>query len=200
MTFVDNGENQRKRPDRPPRDEEITDFKVYLVHPERKGLSEPIPTYEVLQSRQKDEKGRPTQFLQQMAPMSPQDGRPYPICRLFDKKAAREAEIAKRKSGKEKKLQNKQLEVSWTVSENDLNYRLERLKEFLGKGWRVEIIFGAKRKGWMGRREPTAEEVQKVLTTIRAAVKEIEGAREWRELQGKEGGEAVLSFERKPKK
>lgn len=119
---------------------------------------------------------------------------------MVDKKEAREAAVAKRKSGKEKKIQMKQLEISWIVAENDLKHRLGRMKEYLGKGWRVEIIFGAKRKGWMDRREATREEVVNVLETIRGAVRDVEGAKEWREMQGTEGGDAVLSFEGKSKK
>ena len=197
---VTDSEDVRQSPDRPPRDEEIKAFKVYMVRPEDNRLTEPLPTFEVLESRQRDDKGRPIQFLQEVAPANVEAGRYHPICKMFDKKAVREAELAKRKSGKEKRIQQKQLEVSWTMTDNDLSHRLSRLKEFLEKGWKVEILFGTKRKGWMGRREPSQEEIKRVLERIRGAVGEVDGAKEWRGMQGKEGGEAVLSFEGRAKK
>ena len=193
-------EDMQRNPDRPPRDEEIKAFKVYMVRPEDNRLTEALPTLEVLQSRRRDEKGRPIQFLQEVAPMNVEAGRYHPICKMFDKKAVREAELAKRKTGKEKKIQQKQLEISWTVTDNDLSHRLSRLKEFLEKGWKVEILFGTKRKGWMGRREASQEDIKRVLARIRGVVAEVEGAKEWKGMQGKEGEEAMLSFEGKAKK
>jgi len=200
MASVDNAEAITQRPDRPLRDEEITALKVYMVRPSDQRLSEPIPTYQVLESRERDEKGRPTQFLQEVAGLNVEQRRFYPICRMFDKKAAREHALAKRKEGKGKKFVTKQLECSWTMSDNDLGHRSGRLKEFLEKGWRVEILFGTKRKGWMGRRAASAEEISSVLSKIRATVGEVDGAKELRKMQGKEGGEAMLTFEGNPKK
>ena len=190
------------RPNRPPRDEQIRAMKVHVVNPETNRLAGPHMLIDVLNERGKDEKGKYTQYIQEVAP--PDEGadppRYYPIVKIFDKKLEREKETEKRKAGKEKKQQTKQLEVSWTIGEGDLGHRLGRLKEFLEKGWKVEMLFGVKRKGWNQRREATLEEVTKVLDKIREAVKEIEGAKEWREMQGKAGGEAVLYFEGKVKK
>ena len=197
MASMDGGKDNGSRPNRPPRDEEIRAFKVQMVRQEDKRLTEPLPTYDVLQSRQRDEKGRPTQFLQEVSPMNVEKGRYYPICKMVDKKHDREVDLAKRKAGKQTKMQTKQLEINWTVSDNDLSHRLGNLKKFLEKGWKVELIFGAKRKGWMGRREASQEEVKKVLGRVRGTVAEVEGAKEWRAMRGQEGGEATMSFEGK---
>lgn len=191
---------EHARPDRPPRDEEIKAYRIYLVNPETGKLSEPVSLLDVLNSRFKDEKGRPTQFLQEVAPASRDEDRAYPICKMFYKKRAREVELAQRKTQKENKKQTKQLEISWTVSDNDLGHRLGRLKEFLEKGWKVEIVFGAMRKGWMGRRKATEDDVSRVLERINSAVGEVEGAKEWKPIQGQVGGQAMLSFEGKAKK
>ena len=199
-SVVGSDQRERLRADRPPRDEEIKAFKVYVVQSENSRLPDPLATYEVLQSRQRDERGRLTQFLQEVAPAKPEEGRLYPVCKIIDKKMAREAEIAKRKSSKEKKIQIKQLEFSWTVTDNDMNYRLERLKEFLGRGWKVKVLFGAKRKGWQGRRAPTKEEVVNVLNRIKGAVREVEGAHEATAMEGKAGEEATLTFEKRAKR
>ncbi|KAL2048213.1 hypothetical protein N7G274_000124 [Stereocaulon virgatum] len=182
------------RPDRPPRDEEIKAFRIYLVDPETGKLSEPVPLLDVLDARLKDEKGRPTQCLQEVAPASPKEDRPYPVCKMFDKKSVRAVETAKQKAKRETKQQTKQLEISWTVSDNDLSHRLVRLKEFLEKGWKVELVFGARRKGWMGKRKATPEEIERVLERIKSAVGEIEGAKEWKPMQGLVGEQAVLSY------
>ncbi|MCJ1456397.1 hypothetical protein MMC28_006758 [Mycoblastus sanguinarius] len=176
------------RPDRPLRDEEIKAWKIHMVASDGKLTDLQILT-EVLSRRECDSKGRPTQFLQEVAPATLD--RPNPICRMYEKKASREIEEAKRKATKTTKMQTKQLEVSWAMSDNDLGHRLARLKEFLEKGWRVEVVFGSKRKGWMNKRAASAEEAANVLERIKGAVGEVEGANEWRGMQGKIGGEAV---------
>lgn len=182
--------------ERPPRDEEIRSWSIHVVGPDGR-LSEPRNLFDVLDSRKVDEKGRPTEYLQQVS--APTRERPCPICKLFDKQQARETEHAKRKAKKEKKIETKTLVLNWTVSDNDLGYRLVRLKEFLGKGSKVEIAFGTKRKGWMGKRAASEEEIERVLERIRGAVSEVEGAKVWKEMAGQIGGEAVLSFQGPPK-
>lgn len=186
-------------PKRRPRDEEIEAFKVYIVRPGDDRLPELRLLSQVLGARERDEKGRPTQFIQEVSP--PSEERPYPICKLCDKKAARDAEEARRKAAKANKLksQSKQLEITWIISDNDLGHRMARLKEFLEKGWRVEILFGVKRKGWKDKREASPEEANNVLEKIRKAVGEVEGAQE-KQMQGEVGQQAVLFFEGKARK
>lgn len=166
-----------------------------MVRPEDGRLTDPIPTYDVLQSRQRNEKGRLIQYLQEVAPMNAAEGRHFPVCRMFDKKLDGE----KRKTDKAKKMQTKQVEVNWQMSDNDLVHRLGKLKEFLEKGWRVEVLFGVKRKGWKGRKETSQEEARRILDKVRGAVGEVEGAKEWKAMQGKEGGEMMLSYVGKAK-
>ncbi len=172
-----------------------------MVQPTDSRLTEPCLLSDVLSSRERDEKGKFTQFVQEVSP--PSEERPYPVCKMYDKKAAREAEEAKRKTAKVMKRtrgQLKQLDLNWTVSDNDLGHRMARAKEFLEKGWKVEVVFGSQRKsGWAKKREVTLEEATGVLEKIRKAVGEIEGAQE-KEMQGVVGKEAILFFEGKAKK
>lgn len=172
-----------------------------MVRPSDSRLTEPSLLSDILSSRERDEKGHYTQFVQEVSPSS--EDRPYPVCRMFDKKAAREAEEARRKAArtmKRTKGQSKQLDLRWTVSDNDLKHRMVLLRGFLEKGWKVEIVFGSQRKsGWAKRREASLEEANGVLEKIRKAVGEIEGAQE-REMQGEVGKGAVLLFEGKAKK
>lgn len=187
--------------DRRPRDEEISALRVYMVRPSDSRLTEPQLLSNVLAMRERDDKGKYTQFVQEVSP--PSEELPYPVCKMSDKKAAREAEEAKLKAAKAVKKtsrQSKQLLLSWTVSDNDLGHRMARLKEFLEKGSKVELVFGSQRKsGWAKKRAPTEEEANGVLEKIRKAVGEVEGAQE-KEMQGTIGKEAVLSFECKAKK
>ena len=186
--------------DRQPRDKEINSAQIYLVRPGDNRLPEPRSLFEVLETLERDDKGRPTQFVQEVSP--PTDEIAYPVCKIYDKKAAREAQEAKRKASKGKKTtrQTKQLELNWSVSEYDLGHRMARLKEFLQKGWKVEIVFGSKRKsGWNRKREVSPEEADMLLEKIRKVVGEVEGALE-KQMGGEVGKEAMLFFEGKAKK
>ncbi len=189
-------DSRDKRPNRPPRDEEIRAYRVVLAEDGK--LSQPVSLLDVLDSREKDERGRPTQFLQEVAPANRDEGRPYPICKMFDKRHVREIEMAKEKA-KEVKKQEKQLEINWTIDDNDLGHRLGKLKEFLEKGFKVEVIFGVKRKGWRQRRQASDEDTKRLVDKIKRTVEAVEGAREWKSMSGKLGGQAVLSFEGKAK-
>lgn len=106
-----------------------------------------------------------------------------------------------RKKEKEKaKVQDKRLEIGWSVSDNDLGHRMGKVKEWLGKGWRVEVVFGSRRKsGWGKKRVVSAEEAEGLVEKIRRAVGEVEGAREKKGMEGEVGGEAIFFFEGKVK-
>ena len=196
MPIIHDNPHRRYSTDRPPRDDEIKAFKVHLKREDGR-LSDPLPTYEVLKSRRRDEQGRLTEYLQQVVAEAVAEGRYYPICRMVD----RAEERGKQKMNKEKKTQKKQLEINWIMSDNDLSHRMGRFKEFLEKGHRVEIVFDARRKrGWKDRREPSHTEVQNTLNRINGIVAEVEGARVWKAAKGLEGGQMTLSFEGKVKK
>ena len=195
VAFLNNGRVPQLRPDHPPRNEEIKAFKVYMVRPEDNRLSEPILTFNALQSRRRDDKGRFLEFLQEVSPVNEREGQLFPVCKMFDKKAVRESQIAKRKASRESKKQTKQLDVGWKMADNDLSRRLGRFKEFLEKGLRVEISFERKRK----RMEASQEDVQRVLERISQAAREAEGAREFQAVQGKEGQPVKLVYEGKAK-
>ncbi|KAM0805000.1 hypothetical protein BDR22DRAFT_969251 [Usnea florida] len=186
-----------------PRDRQIGSRLIYLVDPSDQRLSTPQSLGALLSTLPLDTHNQPTQYIQQVAPPTPTH--PYPICRVVDKAAARAAEDAVRKKEKEKarekaKVQEKTLEVGWSVSDNDLGHRMVRLREWLGKGWRVEVVFGSKRKsGWGRKRAVSVEEAEGLVEKIRGVVGEVEGAREQRAMEGRVGEEAVLYFEGKAK-
>ncbi|MCJ1275085.1 hypothetical protein MMC21_002885 [Puttea exsequens] len=184
---------------RPKRDEEIQSFKVHLVDPESNKLTQPYLLTQVLNSLEKDAKGRREQYLQEVGPMDRMADPPrwFPICKVFNKQKDREKELALKKAARLRKQTTKQLEFSWIMSDNDLDHRLGRLTEFLRKGFRVELLFGVKRKGWVKKRQATSEDIHKVLARTRGAVSEVDGAKEFHAIQREEGGEATWTFEGK---
>ncbi|KAL8693558.1 MAG: hypothetical protein Q9218_001644 [Villophora microphyllina] len=129
------------------------------------------------------------------------DTRPrIPVCKIVDKRSFRLSQAEKRKPKKNAALLTKQIELNWAISQHDLNHRLDRLKEFLNQGKRVEVVFGRKRKGWMQRKDVTEQEAHALLHQIREAVKTVEGSNEWQKMNGQVRGALVVFFEAKKDK
>ena len=105
----------------------------------------------------------------------------------------REAEKAKAKSARSSAVTVKTIELNWAIDGNDLSHRLQRIRDFLRKGHRVEVLMAAKRKG----RKATEEEARGLVDRIRAAIGECEGARESRPMEGKLLGTATIYAEGK---
>ena len=180
------------------RDEAIRAFRVYIVQPDDT-LSEPMLLRDALDARQKDERGRLSQYLRQVREASEEF--PNPICKYYDKKHERDRELIKKRAAKTARAENKQLEINWTVSDNDLDHRMKRMKEFLEKGWKVEVLLGSTRKsGWKRKRTDDPEGQQNLVANIKASAMEVDGTRERAEMKGVLGQEVVLSFEGVKKK
>jgi len=130
---------------------------------------------------------RKTQSLVTVVPAS--DGIP-PICKIMDKKSLRDQEKAQRKS-KTSAPTVKTVELNWAVDKNDLAHRLKKIKEFLGKGYKVEVVLAGKKKG----RKATEEEARDLVKKIKEAVAEVEGARENKPVEGKMLVQATYYFE-----
>ena len=181
------------------RDEKIRSHRVIIVK-ESGELGDEVLLRDALEARKVDERGRPVQYLRQVRPPDAQI--PYPVCKYYDKQIERDREAARKKATKASKIESKQLEINWTVGDNDLSHRMGRLKEFLDKGARVDVIIGSSRKkGWMKKRTDDTNVAGRLVDRIRAAMAEVQGAKERAEMTGKLGEEIRLSFEgprRKP--
>ena len=176
-----------------PRDENIKAFKVQIVQKDNT-IGEPMLLSDVLNARAQDERGRFTQFLRLVR--EPDEQLLYPLCKYYSKQDERDRENARKKASKSSKTGKKQLEINWTVGDNDLSHRMGRLKEFLGKGWQVEVIIGSTRKrGWRGKRTDNKDMAEMLVAKIRNAAFEVEGAKQKAEMKGKLGEEVCLSFE-----
>lgn len=84
----------------------------------------------------------------------------------------------------------KQVELNWAVSENDLGYRLKQIAQFLGEGKRVEVMIAPKKRG----RRASPEECLGLMGRIKETVEGVEGAGEWKEMQGTLGKVVELYY------
>jgi translation initiation factor IF-3 len=127
------------------------------------------------------------------------DPNDMPVCKVVSKMELRQRhqktlELERRaEKGLGSGKPPKNLELNWAISPGDLKHRLNKLKEFLGEGRKVEILLGPKRRG----RVATREECLEVLKRVREAVAECKGAVEKKEPQGPVGGVMTLVFEGK---
>lgn len=172
-----------------PRDDEIKAWSVYLVK-EDGGLEDGTRnTYEILSSID-----RKTQSLVVVS-QGEEEG-DVPICKIVDKKAMREAEKARALAARRSTITTKTIELNWAIGGNDLAHRMQRVKDFLEKGHRVEVVMAVKRKG----KKATEEEARELTEKVRKAIGECEGARENRPMEGKLLGSATIYAEGKRKK
>ena len=176
-----------------PRDENIKAYKVQIIQ-NNNTIGEPVLLVDALNARAQDERGRLTQFLRPVR--EPDEQFHYPLCRYYDKQLERDRESTRKKASRSSKTGKKQLEINWTVGDNDLNHRMGKLKEFLGKGWQVEVIIGSTRKrGWSRKRTDNKDMAERLVANIRNAAFEVEGAKQKAEMRGNLGEEVSLSFE-----
>ena len=75
---------------------------------------------------------------------------------------------------------------------NDLKHRLDKVKEFLAEGRKVEIVLARKRKR---AKVPTPEQCQEVMDKIKEAVEEVKGAKFARPTEGTIGVLATVFLE-----
>jgi translation initiation factor IF-3 len=170
-----------------PRDEEIQDYMVRIVSDDHK-LSPPQYTSSILNSIDRKNKTLVMVAMSDSDPDSNLDGLSYPICKIQSKKALREAEKARQKKKELPSATVKTIELNWAIDPHDLHHRLQRVKEFLSKGWRVDVVMAGRKKG----RKATPEEAKILVGNIREAMKEVEGSKEWREMEGSLGAAATI--------
>ncbi|KAH7419411.1 hypothetical protein BKA64DRAFT_737599 [Cadophora sp. MPI-SDFR-AT-0126] len=166
-----------------PRDDEIKSFSVTLVSPEGK-LLEPRSTSSILSSID-----RKTESLVMIVPGSP--GVP-PICKILNKQAMRAAEKAKLKAARGTGVTQKTMELNWAIEKGDLGHRMGKLRGWLEKGWRVEVVIAGKKKG----RKASEGEAGELMGTIRGVLGEA-GGREMKPVEGKVLGTLTMFLEGK---
>ncbi|KAH6892985.1 hypothetical protein B0T10DRAFT_263319 [Thelonectria olida] len=178
--------------DRYPQDHEITDPKVMVL--DNGNISGPLPTRHVLSRLESSESLR---MVNPYIPAKPKDGRlaEYALCKVVNKKE----EYLRQREAKERKrvtkattAKNKEVELNWSIGDNDLQTKMRQLIGFLEKGWRVEIVLGKKR----GSRKVEDAEAQGVLDKVKKAIEEANG-KQYREMDGQLNRSLRLYYEGK---
>ncbi|KAF3009803.1 hypothetical protein E8E13_010112 [Curvularia kusanoi] len=118
-----------------------------------------------------------------------------PVCRVVSKidlraQHARKVELARKQALGVTGPPQKNLELNWAMGEGDLKHRLNKLREFLEEGRKVEVLLGPKKRG----RKATGEEAQEVMEKVMGTVEECKGAKEVKR-EGTVGGILTVVFE-----
>ncbi|MCJ1431240.1 hypothetical protein MMC27_000591 [Xylographa pallens] len=183
--------------DGPLRDEAIRSRTVRIVSADNK-IQEPSYLPDILASID-----RKTHFVQQVSPVDNPEF-PIPVCKIIDKKESREQERARAKAIKssQQAASAKKLELSWGIGKHDLEHRMNKVREFLEDGRRVEIVVGASRRKGQAKKAAKieAQEAAETFKTIREAVAGIDDVTEWKPMVGSVGTMATLYLEAKTRK
>jgi len=119
-----------------------------------------------------------------------------PICKVTTLQAIwaerRAKEKAKSSAGSDP---TKQVELNWAADPNDVRHRVKRMQDFLREGRPVEVLLAPKpqKKG----RRATPDEIESILKAVRAGAGEVDGAEEWKVMEGVAGKQVVLYFQAK---
>ncbi|KAI1130908.1 hypothetical protein F5Y10DRAFT_234632 [Nemania abortiva] len=118
------------------------------------------------------------------------------ICKVVDDAAERAAEKAVEREARRAAQGTKTLELGWAIAAHDLGHKMTRLRAFLEKGLRVEVLLARKR----GARKATAEESQELVRSIRAHALDVAGTTEFKKVDGFVGGVLKMFFEGPPER
>lgn len=176
--------------DRPPQDHEITDPRIMVL--DNGNFDGPLTTRYVLARLGEDQSLR---MVQPYIPARPKDNVPaqFAICKIVNKKDEyeRQRELKERRRvSRATAAKTKELELNWAISDNDLNTKLRQLSGFLGKGMKVEVIFGKKKRGKQVD-EATANEL---VGKVKKGAEEL-SAREHKPADGQVGKTLRLYYE-----
>jgi len=112
---------------------------------------------------------------------------PEAVCKIVDRKAEREAEKVRKaqekldKASKKKGVgKTKELELNWAIDGHDLTYKLKNLKEFLWKGYKVDLTLNSRKR----KRAATDEEGKALLKAIEAAIVDVPGTKHRKKTDG----------------
>lgn len=168
-----------------------------ILRQEDGSLSEPLRTSDLLRRLDAD------QSLTVLAPPSTKSTgnieqdlqqRQYPICRIVNIMDERKAEQAKAKEQRKKATMFKELEFNWSINTHDLGHWMIKLKDFLEKGFRVEVRMMRRTRG-KARRQATMEEANELVRIVRETVASVPGSREVKDMEGELLGSAKMIYE-----
>ncbi|KAM3426342.1 hypothetical protein MY4824_009752 [Beauveria thailandica] len=204
---------QRSQKDRMPQDFEITDPKIMVL--ENGSVAGPLATKYVLSKldvkteslrmiRPYVPKGSPLPRKGGKAVTAADGGREdgeaaspttqeeqFALCEIVNKKEAFQKEQERKQLKKENaKPKTKEMELTWAISEHDLQTKLRQLAGFLNKGMKVQLVLGTKRGG----RKVDEGTAKALMNKIRDEVQAL-GAREVTPANGDLGRTMRINFE-----
>ncbi|TQS36331.1 hypothetical protein Golomagni_03224 [Golovinomyces magnicellulatus] len=172
-----------------PRNEDIKAELISVVDESGK-ISGPHRTVEFLEDFEFE-----TKSLVMVLEGNAEDGR-YPLCRIVDRSVLRQRDMTFMKNKSKKKgTPTKIIEMSWAVENHDLETKLRRLREFLEKGYNVDLLLKAKKRG----RPVTLSEGENIIQKISETVTEV-GGKQQKPPEGEILNNMEMSFtHKKPK-
>jgi translation initiation factor IF-3 len=140
-----------------PQNEAIPFALVQLADPQTGKLHPPAPLRVLLQGIDKT-----THYLQLVSSAPP-------VVKLFDRKAEWAAEKARRVTARDRAHppKSKELVMTWGVAVGDLAHKLEKAREFLAAGDRVDVLFSPKKKTPVPSPAERKALLQKALDVVR---------------------------------
>ena len=87
----------------------------------------------------------------------------------------------------------KELELNWAIGPNDFRHKMDRLGQFLNEGRKVNILLEAKKRKGKGR-DAAPDEAMALVERLKDFVQSLDGAKEYKEMEGVVGGRLQLYF------
>jgi translation initiation factor IF-3 len=158
---------KKKKDNRPPRDEEIEYPFVRLVSSETKRLTDPIRLSQLLSTLD-----RKKWFVQLVN--AEQD--PIPIVKVMEKK--KEFQKAKEVKAKAREAamanRHKEIQLTWGSTPSDMAHKLERAREELEKGLKVDLVFAPKKGQILPQPAERQVQIQEIVSMM------VDVAKEWK--------------------
>lgn len=171
------------------RDEDIKSQFVQVVSETTNKLLPPEPPSSILKKID-----RKSYFLVECVKPTPDI--PYSICKIVDKREAREFEKNKARPIKSLDSTKKILQLSWSTEDHDFQRKIELLGQFIAEGRRVTLLLEKKKKGRSAEPQDPMQAIA-LIDKLLDCVKGLEGAREYRQREGEVGKKMIFYFEMK---
>jgi len=146
-----------------PRDEDIQHRIVQLVDPETGRLTEPIPLRSILADLD-----RRTKYVELVS------STPAPLVKIFDKLAEsrRSAEAQQKARAAARKAIQKEVQLTWNAAPGDLAHKLEKVRQELERGVRVDLVFAKKKNQALIPLEEMQARAQEIIDSLADVSKE----------------------------
>lgn len=113
---------------------------------------------------------------------------PFPLVKIMVRQEVQERKkkLKELKKERAKKTSQKEFQLTWSMDDNDLGHKLDKVREQLHKGGKADLVFAPKKKQSWPTPDEMNERVDKVLVTLQGLGKE------WKERKLARGIAAVF--------